>query len=90
MTEGMRYQQAEDLLVGYAGDEVLMMNVEHGTYHGLNATASRIWELLAVPSTIAEISATLQREFRIDGAACDDAVRRFVDELTRRKLIRSV
>jgi hypothetical protein len=50
--------------------ELAIMSIEQGAYYGLNEVATRIWQLIERPQTVASICATLQDEYDIDGASC--------------------
>jgi Coenzyme PQQ synthesis protein D (PqqD) len=74
--------RAGETLYARAGtDEAVMMSVAAGRYYGLNAVASRIWELLERPMTIAELCARLCEEFEVDAKTCEAEVVNFVNEL---------
>ena len=74
--------RAGETLYARAGtDEAVMMSVAAGRYYGLNAVASRIWELLERPMTIAELCARLCEEFEVDAKTCEAEAMNFVCEL---------
>jgi len=55
--------------------EMVMLNLGTGTYHGLNATAGRMLEMLQVSDTVAGAAARLMSEFpeareAIEGDLC--------------------
>ena len=62
-------------------EETVMMNVTAGHYYGLNAVASRVWELLETPKTIAQLCAQICGEFEVDAQTCEAAVLKFVQDL---------
>jgi hypothetical protein len=62
-------------------EEVVMMSVEAGRYYGLNAVASRIWELLEKPMTVAQVCARLCDEFEVDAQTCEAEVLKFISDL---------
>ncbi len=62
-------------------DEAVMMSIEAGRYYGLNAVASRIWELLESPKTVAEVCAQLCEEFEVDEPTCEAEVLKFTGDL---------
>ena len=62
-------------------EETVMMNVDAGCYYGLNAVASRIWELLETPKTIALLCAQICEEFEVDAQTCEAEVLKFVQDL---------
>jgi hypothetical protein len=62
-------------------EETVMMSVEGGRYYGLNAVASRIWELLETPMTVAQLCARVCEEFEVDAQTCEAKVLKFVNDL---------
>ena len=71
-------------------EETVMMNVTAGRYHGLNAAASRIWELLETPKTIAQICAQICEEFEVDAQTCEATVLKFAQDLVDNGLVHEV
>ena len=72
----------DDILHASVGsEEAVMMSVTAGRYYGLNAVASRIWELLETPKTIAELCAQICEEFEVDAQTCEAEVLKFVQDL---------
>ena len=71
-----------DILYAPVGtEEAVMMSVTAGRYYGLNAVASRIWELLETPKTIAQLCAQICEEFEVDAQTCEAEVLKFVEDL---------
>ena len=62
-------------------EEAVMMSITAGRYYGLNAVASRIWELLETPKTIAQLCAQICEEFEVDAKTCEAQVLNFVQDL---------
>ena len=72
----------DDILHASVGsEETVMMSVTAGRYYGLNAVASRIWELLETPKTIAQLCAQICEEFEVDAQTCEAEVLKFVQDL---------
>ena len=72
----------DDILHASVGsEEAVMMSVTAGRYYGLNAVASRIWELLETPKTIAQLCAQICEEFEVDAQTCEAEVLKFVQDL---------
>lgn len=63
--------------------EIIGLHVENGTCYGFNATATRVWQLIEQPRTLADICAELAAEFDVDPAICEADVRALVDDLSR-------
>jgi hypothetical protein len=71
-----------DILHAAVGtDEAVMMSIEVGRYYGLNAVASRIWELLETPKTVAQLCALLCEEFEVEARTCEAEVLKFASNL---------
>jgi hypothetical protein len=66
---------------------MVMMSVDAGRYYGLNAVASRIWELLDTPRSASELCHHIVEEFEVDSTTCDAEVRRFLGELLKHGIV---
>jgi hypothetical protein len=69
-------------------EEVVMMSVTAGRYYGLNAVASRIWELIETPRTIAQVCAQICEEFEVDAQTCEAEVLKFLQDLVDNGIVR--
>jgi hypothetical protein len=77
-----------DILYAPVGtEEVVMMSVEASCYYGLNAVASRIWELLETPKTIAQLCAQICEEFEVDARTCETSVFEFATNLIENGIV---
>ena len=77
-----------DILYAPTGtEEAVMMSVTAGRYYGLNAVASRIWELLETPKTITQLCAQICEEFEVDAQTCKAAVVKFVQDLIDHEIV---
>ena len=85
--DNMSFQRRPDMIFSRIDDEVVMMSVESGEYYGLNPVASRIWELLEKPHTLANLIDILTNEFDIDEQACRRDVETFLKQMTEKNLI---
>ena len=68
-------------------NEIVALSIERGTCYGLNRVGSRIWNLLATPTRISDICATLLREYRVDPTVCERQVLDLLEELRAEGLI---
>lgn len=68
-------------------DESVILNIEEGMYYGLNAVASRVWELVQQPRTVREICDRLMSEYEIEESSCTRDVLQLLEQLHRWKLI---
>lgn len=77
----------EDLLSGMVDDEAVIMSINSGSYHFINETGRRIWELLEQPKTVAELCDILIEEFDVDLETCQKDVMRYLEALQTRQVI---
>lgn len=70
--------------------ETIMMSLDKGMYYGLNAIATRIWELIEKPLPVSELCNILVNEFEVDRDLCQRDVCRFLGELQGDDLIKVV
>ncbi len=79
--------RSETLLFNNLGDDVVMMDIEQGSYYGLEEVAARIWELTENPVSVASICETLISEYDVPEQKCEQEVTAFIDDLINRKII---
>ncbi len=72
------------------GDLAVILNVEAGSYHGLNQVGTHIWDLLDAPHSVTQIAADLPRHFTVEPDAAEQATRAFLSDLAERGLIERV
>ena len=77
-----------DLITADMDGETVMMSIQHGEYLGLNRVASRVWELLAEPSSIDALAARICAEFEVDPVTCAADLRAFTQDLLDNGLVR--
>jgi len=71
-------------------DEVVALSIEHGTCYGLNRAGSRIWNLLASPARIGDLTATLLTEYKVAPDVCEREVLDLLEELRVEGMIEAV
>jgi hypothetical protein len=69
------------------GDETVLLDLENGEYFAVDGTGKRIWESLTAGKTLGQIAALLVEEFAVDQGVAFADLRKFVAELTSRRLI---
>jgi hypothetical protein len=77
----------EDLLSGMVDDEAVIMSINSGSYHFINETGRRIWELIEQPKTVAQICDILIEEFEVDRETCQEDVFQYLEALQTRQVI---
>lgn len=61
--------------------EVVMMNIEQGSYFGLNGVASNIWRLLETPQTVSQVCEAVGAQYDVEKDRCRREVLAFLEEL---------
>ena len=79
--------QRADLLTAVVGQDLIMMSLETGQYHSLTGVGSRIWELLAEPTTKEAIISQLLATYDVPSDVCASEVTTFLDDLRERGLV---
>jgi len=79
--------RSQDLLEATVGHEIVLLSIEHGSYHALDAVAAAVWQRLKKPITIEALCAALTEEFDVTAAQCETDVLAFLDELRKQDLI---
>jgi hypothetical protein len=83
----MRVRRIDDVLDTEIDEQTVMMDIEQGSYFGLNRTGSRIWSLLAEPITIGDLCDRLLEEFDVPRERCEQQVVGFLESLIDRGLV---
>jgi hypothetical protein len=67
--------------------ETVLLNLESGEYFGLDAVATRIWQLLSESGDVGGVESTMCDEFEVEPAVASKDVRALVAELLKRRLL---
>lgn len=87
----VRYSTSSDVTYTKIDEqEAVLLHLGTQRYYSLNETGIAIWELLAQPHSIDEVSAALAERYQAERAALTDSVARFVGELRADGLLREV
>jgi hypothetical protein len=66
---------------------MVLLDVDLGTYYGLNEVGTRAWSLLAEGATLGEIEVRLLAEFEVDRATLEADLRVLLRDLAEHGLI---
>ena len=83
-----RIIRCDDLLEADVNGEIVALHVDKGQCYGMNAVASRVWALLAEPTSPEEICARLSDEFDVDAETCRTDVNALLADLQSEGLIK--
>jgi len=79
--------QIPDLVATDMDGDTVMMSIERGEYFGIGGVGSRVWDLLAQPTTLAKITQAICAEYSVDEATCQADMQDFVAELIKNGLV---
>lgn len=69
------------------GDETVILDLDRGTYFGLDPVGARVWELLRDSTNVKQIVATLLAEYDVPQEQLHQDVHALVDDLVKRGLV---
>jgi hypothetical protein len=82
-----RVSVPEHVVARQLGDDCIVLDMATGTYFGLDAVGSRVWQLLTESSSIEQISERLVCEFDVTPQQAGADLARLLDELTANGLL---
>ena len=86
--EAPRIIRCEELLEADVNGEIVALHIDKGQCYGMNNVASRIWQLLAEPTSPEQICARLAEEYEVDPGTCRADVDALLAELEAEGLIK--
>jgi hypothetical protein len=88
VVEGLRARVPEHVVHRDFQEETVVLNLETGQYHGLNATARRMLAALVEADSIALAADALEREFGVSRSRIERDLADLCDALVSRGLLR--
>jgi hypothetical protein len=77
----------KDIVHSNLADEVVLLDLKSGVYHGLEAVGARIWELLAAPTSVRQIRDRILEEYDVDPQRCENDLLTLLEELKGHGLV---
>ena len=87
LTRDARLQIPEQVVTRQVGDETILLNLESGTYFGLDPVGSRFLELLEAEGMLAAVLAKMLEEFDVTEAQLEADLLRLADEMIASRLL---
>ena len=69
------------------GDETVLLDLEGGTYFGLDPVGARIWELICQDLTLAAISDVIVEEYDVTREIIEKDLLKLAEDLAAQKLV---
>jgi hypothetical protein len=82
-----RVSRRSDLLESDMDGKIVMMNIETGSYYGLDGVAAEIWTFLENPSDVGAICSHLQVEYDVDKNICKEETIAFLKQMENKNII---
>lgn len=87
MTDDVWVHRCAGLIEAEVDGEIVALHIDNGTCYGFNATATRIWTMIAEPKRIVDLRDTLVDTFDVDPATCEQELGALLSELENDGLI---
>ena len=84
---GRMYIRNKKIISAAIDTELVMMDVDKGAYFGLDGIGTRIWNLLAAPQTLSQLSDKLMAEYNVDRATCEQDIHQLLDQMQTQNLL---
>jgi hypothetical protein len=78
----------EKLLISPLGNELVMMDVDNGSYHNINVVGTRIWEMIKEPVVVKDLLQQLLQTFDVDEQQCQTELLEFLSILNKHHLLK--
>lgn len=85
------FERSSNLIVAEMDGDLVMMDVEQGSYFSINPVGAHVWTQLETPQTIADLTEGVQQAFKAEDASEIRAdVTRFLSDLASHNLVTEV
>jgi hypothetical protein len=85
------FKRKAEMMVADMDGELVMMDVDQGTYFAINPVGSHIWTLLETPQSMTHLTASVLHAFKTEDTEQVSAdVERFLSDLSANNLIDEV
>jgi len=82
-----RVQVRDGVMFNRVGEEIVLLDLDSGTYFGLDSVGSRIWELVTGNATIGGAIDSMLAEYEVEAEVLERDVLALMNELEEKKLI---
>jgi len=78
---------AKDHPAATVGEETVILATCAGKYYGVNTVGARIWQIVQVPTSVADIRDAIVTEYEVDPQRCEMDVISLVNEMLQVRLV---
>lgn len=87
LRDDQRIKARDSVLSRQLENEAVLLDLERGTYFGLNEVAGAIWEMIGRGATVGEIRAEVLDRYEVDPLDLERDLEQLVADLAQRGLI---
>lgn len=80
MGQNDRIRQSSGVLFNQVDDDLVMMDVEKGSYFGVNAVGAAIWNMIAEPIRIQDVIRQLLEQYDVTEEVCRQETLAFLEQ----------
>jgi hypothetical protein len=88
MDRATRLRIRDGVMFNRVGDEIVLLDLDKGTYLGLDPVGARFWELVTTNATIGEAIDTMLAEYEVARPELEADLDELVDDLARNELVK--
>ena len=77
----------DGVMFNRVGEEIVLLDLDSGTYYGLDAVGGRLWDLITGSATIGEAIDAMLDEYEVEREVLERDVLKLVDELAEKGLL---
>ncbi|MEA2491641.1 MAG: hypothetical protein QOH21_3433 [Acidobacteriota bacterium] len=87
MNRETRFTIRDGVMFNRVADETVLLDLDKGTYLGLDPVATRFWDLITAGSSVGEALDTLLGEYEVEADVLEADIARLVGDLERHELV---
>jgi hypothetical protein len=87
MNPNTKFDVPAHVMARTVGKETVILDLESGTYFGLDPVGARIWQLIGAGHSVSSICEVMVEEYEVSREALEHDVLALAQELVTRKLI---
>lgn len=88
MNRNSVFQIPPHVLAREVGDETVILDLEKGTYLGLDSVGARMWSLMGEGKSVDGICETMIQEYEVSAEVLEKDILSFAEELAEQDLVR--
>jgi hypothetical protein len=87
MDRATRFRIRDGVMFNRVGDEIVLLDLDKGTYLGLDPVGSRFWELVTANASVGEAIDTMLGEYEVERVELETDISDLLEELSGNQLL---